>query len=152
MKLVLAFLASVFTTYVLAVLCYTQLNLANLIEMGVSISPEVRFEAAIHDLIGMSEVYFPILVVFLLIAFGLAGFFASVLKELRVLFFVMAGLLVPSAIDFLFTFSFWGLNIVQGAHPIAVTRTSAGLLLQSGACAIGSLLFCSMGGAAKLDR
>ena len=152
MKLVLAFLASVFTTYVLAVLCYTQLNLANLIEMGVSISPEVRFEAAIHDLLGMSEVYFPILLVFLLIAFGLAGFFASVLKQLRVLFFAMAGLLVPSGIDFLFTFSFWGLNIVQGAHPIAVTRTSAGLLLQSGACAIGSLLFCSMGGAAKLDR
>ena len=152
MKLVLAFLAAVFITYILAVLCYTQLNLANLIEMGVNISPEVRFNAAIHDLLGMSEVYFPILAVFLLIAFGLAGFLASVLKELRFLFFVMAGLLVPSAIDFLFTFSLWGLNIVQDVHPIAVTRTTAGLLLQSGACAIGSLAFCSMVGSAEVDR
>ena len=152
MKLVLAFMASVFMTYVLAVLCYTQLNLANLIEMGVSISPEVRFEAAIHDLLGMSEVYFPILVVFLLIAYGLAGFFAAVLKELRVLFFVMAGLLVPSAIDFLLTFSWWGLNIVQDTHPIAVTRTTAGLLSQSAACAIGSLLFCSMVGPTEANR
>ena len=144
MRLVFAFLTAVAVTYFLAVLCYTQLNLANLIEMGVDISPEVRFTAAIHDLLGMSEVYFPILVVFLLIAYGLAGFFAAVLKELRVLFFVTAGLLVPSAIDFLFTFSLWGLNIVQDAHPIAVTRTTAGLLSQSAACAIGSFLFCSM--------
>ena len=144
MRLVFAFLTAVAVTYVLAVLCYTQLNLANLIEMGVDISPDVRLTAAIHDLIGMSEVYFPILVVFLLIAYGLAGFLATVLKELRVLFFVTAGLLVPSAIDFLFTFSLWGLNIVQDAHPIAVTRTTAGLLSQSVACAIGSFLFCSI--------
>ena len=152
MRLVFAFLTAVAVTYVLAVLCYTQLNLANLIEMGVAISPEVRLTAAIHDLLGMSEVYFPILVVFLLIAYGLASFFAAVLKELRVLFFMTAGLLVPSAIDFLFTFSLWGLNIVQDVHPIAVTRTTAGLLLQSGACAIGSLAFCSMVGSAEVDR
>ena len=144
MRLVFAFFTAVAVTYVLAVLCYTQLNLANLIELGVDISPEVRLTAAIHDLLGMSEVYFPILVVFLLIAYGLAGFFTAVLKELRVLIFVTAGLLVPSAIDFLFTFSLWGLNVVQDTHPIAVTRTTAGLLSQSAACAIGSLLFCSM--------
>ena len=144
MRLAFAFLTAVAVTYLIAVLCYTQLNLANLIEMGVDISPEVRLTAAILDLLGMSEVYFPILVVFSLIAYGLAGFFAAVLKELRVLFFVTAGLLVPSAIDFLFTFSLWGLHIIQDAPPIAVTRTTAGLLSQSVACAIGSFLFCSI--------
>ena len=152
MRLAFAFLTAVAVTYLIAVLCYTQLNLANLIEMGVDISPEVRLTATIHDLLGMSEVYLPILVVFLIIAYGLAGFLAAALKELRVLFFVMAGLLVPSAIDFLFTFSLWGLNIVQGTHPIAVTRTTAGLLSQSAACATGSLLFCSMVGPTEANR
>ena len=152
MRLAFAFLTAVAVTYLIAVFCYTQLNLANLIEMGVDISPEVRLTATIHDLLGMSEVYLPILVVFLLIAYGLAGFFAAALKELRVLFFVMAGLLVPSAIDFLFTFSLWGLNIVQYTHPIAVTRTIAGLLSQSAACAIGSLLFCLMVGPTEANR
>ena len=152
MRLVFAFFTAVAVTYVLAVLCYTQLNIANLIEMGVDITIEVRLTPTIHEMLGMSEVYFPILVVFLLIAYGLAGFFAAVLKELRVLFFVMAGLLVPSTIDFLLTFSWWGLNIVQDTHPIAVTRTTAGLLSQSAACAIGSLLFCSMIGPTEANR
>ena len=152
MRLVFAFFTAVAVTYVLAVLGYTQLNLANLIELGVDISPEVRLAAAIHDLLGMSEVYFPILAVFSLIAYGLASFFAAVLKELRFLIFVTAGLLVPLAIDFLFTFSLWGLNVVQDTHPIAVTRTTAGLLSQSAACAIGSLLFCSMVSPTEANR
>ena len=69
MRLAFAFLTAVAVTYLIAVLCYTQLNLANLIEMGVDISPEVRLTAAIHDLLGMSEVYFPIIVLFLLLAY-----------------------------------------------------------------------------------
>ena len=37
MRLVFAFLAAVAMTYLVAVLGYTQLNLANLVEMGVSV-------------------------------------------------------------------------------------------------------------------
>ena len=68
MRLAFAFLTAVAVTYLIAVFCYTQLNLANLIEMGVDISSEVRLTTTIHDLLGMSKVYLPILVVFLLIA------------------------------------------------------------------------------------
>ena len=142
MRLIFGFLAALIVTYIVAVLGYTQLNLANLTEMGVKISLGVRFESAIHDLVGMIQIYLPILAASLLIAFSVAEWLASRVKELRVLFFISFALLVPSAIDFLLTFSFWGLNILQNIHPIAVTRTTAGVLSQSFACALGGFVFC----------
>ena len=60
MRLVFAF-AAVAVTYLVAVLGYTQLNLANLVEMGVIVPSGVRFESAIHDLLGMTSLYLPII-------------------------------------------------------------------------------------------
>ena len=151
MRIAFGFLAALTVSYIVAVISYTQLNLANLVEMGIEIPAQVRFESAIHDLIGMSEIYLPTLAISFLIAFSIAGILASRMQELRALLFVLFGLLIPSTIDFLLTFSFWGLNILQDIHPIAVTRTTAGLLSQSFACAIGGFVFCLIFGSSETD-
>ena len=141
MRLMIAFISSLAVAYTLAVLAYTQLNLANLIEMGFNVSYQIRIESALHDLFGMTSVYLPILAVALLVAFGITEITSRWLNGLRVLLYVLAGILVPVAIDYVFTFSFWGLNIIEDTHPIAVTRTTAGLLSQSFACAVGGFVF-----------
>ena len=54
MRRVLAFVVAVVATYILAVLMYTQLNLANVVEMGLAVTMADRFSAAVHDLWSMN--------------------------------------------------------------------------------------------------
>ena len=133
-RIFFAFLASVIVTYLLAVLAYTQLNLANLVEMGVSVSSSIRVDAAIHDLLSMSELYLPIISVALLLGFLFVRLALIWLSQLRTLGYILGGFTGICAIDFM-------LGMLVGTHPLAVTRTTVGLLSQALAGAIGGYVF-----------
>ena len=134
MRLSIAFVAALLTTYVVAVLGYTQLNLANLVEMGVDVSLGVRFESAFHDLVGMTGLYLPIISVALILGFGFTRLVLIWLSELRTLGYVLGGFVAIFAVDF-------ALGQLTGAHPLAVTRTTAGLLSQCVAGGLGGYVF-----------
>ena len=139
MKSVIAFVVSVVVAYVLAVLMYTQLNLANVVELGLQVSLGVRLEAAFHDLVHMVPLYLPIISVALLIAFGVARVVLIWVPQLQTLGYVLAGFLAIFTVDFAL-----GAILTSGTHPLAVTRTTVGLLSQCVAGAIGGYVFVNM--------
>ena len=130
----ISFLLAGLAAYVLAVLFYTQINLSNLTDLGIDISFSDRLGAALHDLLSMTGMYLPIMLVALLVAFSLAAIVIRFLPNLRILGFVVAGTVGVLALVLFFS-SFLGTN------PIAVTRSSLGLLSQCGAGGIGGLVY-----------
>ncbi len=132
----MAFVAAVVVNYVLAVLAYTQLNLSNLVDMGIAVDLGLRFQAALHDLVGMTGLYLPIIAVALLIAFLIARLVLIWLPQLRTLGYIAAGFVGIFAIDALL-----GLFVTNGLHGLAVTRTPIGLISQCVAGAVGGYVF-----------
>ena len=130
----ISFLVAGLVAYVIAVLFYTQINLINLTDLGVVISFSDRLGAASHDLISMTGMYLPIMLIALLVAFSLAAIVIRFLPKLRTLGFVVAGIVGVLALVLFFS-SFLGTN------PIAVTRSSLGLLSQCGAGGMGGLVY-----------
>ena len=130
----ISFLLAGLVAYVIAVLFYTQINLSNLTDLGIDISFSDRLGAAWHDLLSMTGMYFPIMLVALLVAFSLAAIVIRFLPNLRILGFVVAGTVGVLALVLFFS-SFLGTN------PIAVTRSSLGLLSQCGAGGMGGLVY-----------
>ena len=139
MKGVIAFVVAVIVAYVLAVLMYTQINLGNVVEMGLEVTAGDRFAAALHDLVGMLGLYLPIIGVALLIAFGVARVILIWVPQLRTLGYVLAGFVAIYTVDFAL-----GALLTSGTHPLAVTRTTVGLLSQCVAGAIGGYVFVRM--------
>ena len=130
----ISFLLAGLAAYVIAVLFYTQINLSNLTDLGIDISLSDRLGAASHDLLSMTGMYLPIMLVALLVAFSLAAIVIRFLPNLRILGFVVAGIVGVLALVLFFS-SFLGTN------PIAVTRSSLGLLSQCGAGGMGGLVY-----------
>ena len=130
----ISFLLAGLVAYVVAVLFYTQINLSNLTDLGIDISFSDRFGAASHDLLNMTGMYLPIMLVALLVAFSLAAVVIRFLPNLRTIGFVIAGTVGVLALVLFFS-SFLGTN------PIAVTRSSLGLLSQCGAGGMGGLVY-----------
>ena len=130
----ISFLVAGLVAYVSAVLFYTQINLSNLTDLGIDVSFSDRLAAASHDLLSMTGMYLPIMLVALLVAFSLAAIVIRFLPNLRTLGFVLAGMVGVLALVLFFS-SFLGTN------PIAVTRSSLGLLSQCGAGGIGGLVY-----------
>ena len=130
----ISFLVSGLVAYVIAVLFYTQINLSNLTDLGIDLSFSDRLAAAAHDLLSMTGMYLPIMLVALLVAFSLAAIVIRFLPNLRTLGFVVAGTVGVLALVLFFS-SFLGTN------PIAVTRSSLGLLSQCGAGGMGGLVY-----------
>ena len=139
MKRVLAFIAAVAATYVLAVLMYTQLNLGNVVEMGLTVTMADRASAAVHDLMGMMMLYLPIIAVAFLIAFAITHTVLRWVPQLRTLGYILAGFVGIYVVNYLLVSL-----LMSGAHPLAVTRTTVGLLSQCVAGAIGGYVFVRM--------
>ena len=137
MHRILYFFAAVVTTYVLSVLMYTQLNLGNLVEMGLEVPFAVRMSAAGHDLLGMSILYLPMIAVGLLVGFLIAGIVLRWLPQLETLGYIVAGFIGIWALIEITTLPF-------STHLIPVTRTTVGLLTQCVAGAAGGWVFATL--------
>ena len=131
-----AFIAAVVVAYVLAVVAYSQLNLASLVEMGIAVDAGVRMQTAWHDLLGMGSLYLPIIAVALLIAFLVARLILRWVPQLRALGYVLAGFVAIFTVDYAL-----GNLVASGTHPLHVTITTVGLLSQCLAGALGGYVF-----------
>ena len=130
----MAFVAAVLVAYVLAVLMYTQLNLSNVVEMGLTVTMADRLSAAFHDLWSMNLLLALIAVGFA-IAFLVTHLVLRVLPQLRYLGYILAGGLAIFMLDF-------SLYKVMGdMHVLAVTRTMIGTLAMCVAGAVGGYVF-----------
>ena len=129
----LAFVAALLGGYTAAVLAYSQLNLSNLSDMGVSVLGD-RFATFAHDLLSMTSVYLPIMAVALLVAFLFATLVLRWVPHLRTLGYVLGGTVGMLALILFF-------KVSMGTNPIAVTRTVVGFASQCLAGAVAGLIY-----------
>ena len=128
------FLAAVVVTYTVAVIGYSQINLLHLVDMGIAIDLAMRVQTLQHDLVGMLELFLPIVFVALLLAFLIGALIIRRVPHLRTIGYVLAGTMGIYAVIV-------SLGLMTGTNPIAVTRSAAGLLSQVAAGAVGGLVF-----------
>ncbi len=128
------FLAAVVATYIVAVIGYSQINLLNLVDMGIAVDFALRAQTLQHDLVGMLDLFLPIVFVALLLAFGVAALIIRRVPHLRTIGYVLAGTMGIYTVIV-------SLGLMMGTNPIAVTRTAGGLLSQVAAGAVGGFVF-----------
>lgn len=136
MRRIAGFIGAVIVTYLVAVLAYSQLILANLVEMGITVDAGMRVDVALHDLGGMAQLYLPIIAVALALGFLVAALVLRWVPQIRTLGYITAGFAAIFAVDFLL-----GAILTGGTHPLVVTRTTIGLLSQCLAGGIGGYVF-----------
>ncbi|NKB98065.1 MAG: hypothetical protein GKR90_06150 [Pseudomonadales bacterium] len=134
-KVVLAFVVAVVATYAVGTITYSQLNLAQLVEMGVDIGLSTRLDTTFHDFLGMTQIYLPALTFALLLGLSIAFLVLKVVPQLRYLGFVVGGAVALLAMNMALT------EAAGGIHGLAVTRTTMGLLSQCFAGAVGGYAF-----------
>lgn len=130
------FLAAVLCTHVIASVLATQHVLGRLADMGLGVTPSVRFSSTVHDIIGLGSSYLPLIAIGFLIAFFVAALISRRLPGARVALYVAAGAVAVVAVNLSLSAAF---DII----PIASARTTTGLLGQGLAGAFGGLLFSS---------
>ncbi len=138
LRLILAFLAAVVTTAVLAAAASTQFVLAELARLGIDIGMGDRLSMTVQDIMGMGMMYLPIVAVAFLLAFGIAAL---------VIRYLLPGWLVPGYTLAGFTGILAILLIMLAAFglvPIAGARSIPGMLSQGLAGAVGGYLFARM--------
>jgi hypothetical protein len=136
-KRMFAFIAALVTTYVVAVLFYTQLNLGNLVELGLVVTGADRFSAALHDLGAMAPLYLPLLAIDLLLGFLGAAFVLRWVPQIRTLGYLIGGFAAVFVMDSL-------MSSATTLHMLPVTRTTIGLMSQCLAGAAGGWVFATL--------
>ena len=134
MKHVVAFVVAVLTAYVLAVVFYTQLNLSNVVAMGLDVTLADRLSATLHDLSNMYLLLGLIFVAYV-IAFAVTHQVLRWLPQLRYVGYVLGGFAAIYVLDF-------SLYKAMGdMHVLAATRTTFGAIALSLAGAVGGYVF-----------
>lgn len=129
-----AFIAAVIGTYILGVLFISQGNLANIVEMGLTVGFSDRINTLLHDLTHMTAIYLPLVTVSSIIAFPVATGIIRLTSGLRLFGYVSAGFVALIALHLI-------MKMMLGLTGIAPTRTVMGLLAQGIAGAFGGYLF-----------
>jgi len=94
----------------------------------------VRFQAASHDVMNMTDIYLPLVLIGLVIALPVAALIIRFLPNLRLAGYTLAGFVAMIALHLI-------LEMVVGVVGVAPTRFVGGLLLQGVAGAVGGLVF-----------
>lgn len=132
-----AFVAAAVLTYIVASALVTQHTLARVVEMGLPVPVDVRLSSTLHDVLGMSSSYLPLITIGLLVAFGIAALITRMAPGRRTALFILAGAAALITVNL-------ALQLAFGIAPVASTRTTGGLLAQGGAGALGGLLFATL--------
>lgn len=130
----IAILCAVITTYIVAVTLVSQLNIARIVKMGFPVSLGQRFIAAQHDLVSMLDIYLPVIVVALLIAFLFTSLLLLRFFNKPLVLFSLAGFMGLIAVHLI-------LKAVFGVAGIAAARSIIGLLSQGLAGALGGYVY-----------
>ena len=133
-KTISSFLLAVITAYLLGAIFASQGNIAAVIALGFDISFAQRLDAAVHDILNMTEIYLPLIAIGLLLGLPVAHAIVRKRPHLSLIGYTLAGFVVLIAIHLI-------IKAVVGLSGVAPTRTSTGLLLQGIAGGVGGYLF-----------
>ena len=129
-----AWLLSVAVTYLLATLTATQSVVSALTRMGLDIPVGKRLTMTLQDIVGMAGMFLPMVAFALLIAFMTAALLCRWLSRWRLPLYLLAGAVAVVCIHL-------GLNLAFGITPVAIARSTGGLLLQALAGAAGGFAY-----------
>jgi hypothetical protein len=130
----IAYLLAIVVAYLCAVVVATQSVVASLNGMGVTVSFGDRIEMTLQDLAGMAGIFLPVIAAGFLIAFLVAALLVRWLGQRRDWLFILAGAVALVMVHLV-------LKLAFGITPIAVGRTTGGLLMQGLAGAAGAYVF-----------
>jgi len=128
------YLAAVAVAYVLAAGAATQSVVASLAGMGIDVSFAGRVEMTLRDLLGMAGMFLPMVAFGLLIAFMTTALVCRYWSRARLPLYLAAGACALVCIHL-------GLHLAFGITPIAIARTTGGLVIQALAGAAGGWVY-----------
>jgi hypothetical protein len=134
MKVVMAYSGAVLAAFVTASVLATQIILGNVAAMGMDVTLGVRLHATLHDIVGLSLTYLPLIAIAFLLALLVVGGLVRLLPGQRALLFALAGGAALVSLHVI-------MKAVLGISGIAATRSLAGLLSQGLAGAAGGYAF-----------
>ena len=126
------FFAAVLLAYVLASTLATQSNLGNLQMLGMQVGFGDWAATTAHDLVGMASSYLPLIAGAFAIGLPVAAGLTRRLPRHRALLYALAGFTAVVALHLI-------MRAALGLTPVAATRTTAGLIGQGAAGALGGL-------------
>ncbi len=128
------YLAAVAVAYVLAAGASTQSVVASLAGMGIDVGFAGRVEMTMRDLLGMAGMFLPMVAFGLLIAFMTAALVCRYWSSARMPRYLAAGACARVCIHL-------GLHLAFGITPIAIARSTGGLVVQALAGAAGGAVY-----------
>ena len=133
-KTIGSFLLAVITAYLLGAIFVSQGNIAAVIALGFDISFAQRLDAAVHDMLNMTDIYLPLVAISLLLGLPVAYAIVRKRPHLSLIGYTLAGFVALLAIHLI-------IKAVVGISGVAPTRTLMGLLYQGIAGGVGGYLF-----------
>ena len=134
MRIISSYLLAVLVAYITGAVFVSQGNIAAVTSMGFEISMAQRFEAMLHDIANMYDIYLMLIALVFMIALPVAELIIRRFPELRLVGYMSAGFVAMVAIHVI-------LKAVLGLSGIAPTRELFGLLAQGIAGALGGFVF-----------
>lgn len=132
-----AYLLAVGTAYVLATLTATQSVVWRLKAMGVTVPLWDRIAMSLQDIAGMAALFLPMIAFGLLVALLCAALLGRWLHRGRLALYFLAGAASVVCVHLLMHQAF-------GITPVAIARSSGGLLVQALAGGAGGLAYLGL--------
>jgi hypothetical protein len=129
-----AWLLAVAVAYLLASATATQSVISSLAGMGLDVTVSARVQMTLSDILGMANMFLPMVAFALLMAFMTAALLCRWLARWRLPLYAVAGAAALITIHLI-------LHLAFGLTPIAIARTAGGLLLQGLAGAAGGVCY-----------
>jgi hypothetical protein len=129
---------AVLTTYALASFFSTQSVAASLAAMGVAVSWAERLRMSLHDLLGMTGIFLPVIAAAFAIALPVATWLVRGRPAWRKPLYILAGAVALVAVHL-------ALRAAFGITPVAGARSLIGMMSQALAGAIGGFVFAAVG-------
>jgi len=128
------YLSAVVVAYLLASITATQSVISSLSGMGIALGFSERVAMTVSDIGGMAGMFLPMVAFGLLIAFMATALLCRYLGQWRVPLYIASGAIALVCIHL-------ALNLAFGITPVAIARTTIGLLLQGAAGAAGGFTY-----------
>ena len=129
-----AWLLAVAIAYVLASITATQSVVSKLTGMGLKVPLSDRLAMTLQDILGMANMFLPMVAFALLMAFMTAALLCRWLARWRLPLYALAGATALVMIHVI-------LHLAFGLTPIAIARSGAGLAIQGLAGAAGGICY-----------
>ena len=132
-----AYLLAVIVAYILASITATQSVIAQLAELGIEVNFVDRLIMTLQDIAGMAGMFLPMIAAAFLAAFLVAALICRWIGRKPIVIYVLAGAVA-------LTTSHLTLYLAFGIMPLAIAKTTGGLLIQGLAGAVGAYLYAYM--------